>query len=180
MYIILSSLTRLIAPLLSYTAEEIWQHLPQSAALDMGSVFYNDLPEASGVAPADPALWETLLAARVAVQKAMELKRAAKVIGKSLEAKVTLHCDGPLYDTLTAAGGLVSDLLIASQVEVAKGGNGEVQGDLEGLSVTVEKAVGGKCARCWKVLPEVGADPEYPDLCPRCAAAVKSLVDLTV
>ena len=180
LYDILSGLTRVIAPVLVFTAEEIWQHLPQSAALDMGSVFYNDLPEASGAAPADPALWETLLAARAAVQKAMELKRAAKVIGKSLEAKVTLHCDGALYDTLTAAGGLVSDLLIASQVEVAKGGNGEVQGDLEGLSVTVEKAVGGKCARCWKVLPEVGADPEYPDLCPRCAAAVKSLVDLTV
>ena len=179
-YDILSGITRLIAPILVFTSEEIWQHMPKSSALNMDSVFYNDIPEVSGIQVADPAHWELLLSVRADVQKAMELKRAAKVFGKSLEAKVTLHCDGDLYEALKASESQLPDLLIASQVEVAKGGEGEVQGDTEGLSITAEKAEGGKCERCWKVLPEVGADAAYPALCPRCAAAVKSLVDLSV
>ena len=154
--------------------------MPKSSALNMDSVFYNDIPEVSGIQVADPAHWELLLSVRADVQKAMELKRAAKVFGKSLEAKVTLHCGGDLYEALKASESQLPDLLIASQVEVVKGGEGEVQGDTEGLSVTAEKAEGGKCERCWKVLPEVGADAAYPALCPRCAAAVKSLVDLSV
>ena len=179
-YDILSGITRLIAPILVFTSEEIWQHMPKSSVLNMDSVFYNDIPEVSGIQVADPAHWELLLSVRADVQKAMELKRAAKVFGKSLEAKVTLHCDGDLYEALKASESQLPDLLIASQVEVAKGGEGEVQGDTEGLSITAEKAEGGKCERCWKVLPEVGADAAYPALCPRCAAAVKSLVDLSV
>ena len=179
-YDILSGITRLIAPILVFTSEEIWQHMPKSSALNMDSVFYNDIPEVSGIQVADPAHWDLLLSVRADVQKAMELKRAAKVFGKSLEAKVTLHCGGDLYEALKASESQLPDLLIASQVEVVKGGEGEVQGDTEGLSVTAEKAEGGKCERCWKVLPEVGADAAYPALCPRCAAAVKSLVDLSV
>ena len=179
-YDILSGITRLIAPILVFTSEEIWQHMPKSSALNMDSVFYNDIPEESGIQVADPAHWELLLSVRADVQKAMELKRAAKVFGKSLEAKVTLHCGGDLYEALKASESQLPDLFIASQVEVVKGGEGEVQGDTEGLSITAEKAEGGKCERCWKVLPEVGADAAYPTLCPRCAAAVKSLVDLTV
>ena len=179
-YDILSGITRLIAPILVFTSEEIWQHMPKSSALNMDSVFYNDIPEESGIQVADPAHWELLLSVRADVQKAMELKRAAKVFGKSLEAKVTLHCGGDLYEALKASESQLPDLFIASQVEVVKGGEGEVQGDTEGLSITAEKAEGGKCERCWKVLPEVGADAAYPALCPRCAAAVKSLVDLSV
>ena len=179
-YDILSGITRLIAPILVFTSEEIWQHMPKSSALNMDSVFYNDIPEESGIQVADPAHWELLLSVRADVQKAMELKRAAKVFGKSLEAKVTLHCGGGLYEALKASESQLPDLFIASQVEVVKGGEGEVQGDTEGLSITAEKAEGGKCERCWKVLPEVGADAAYPALCPRCAAAVKSLLDLTV
>ena len=179
-YDILSGITRLIAPILVFTSEEIWQHMPKSSALNMDSVFYNDIPEESGIQVADPAHWELLLSVRADVQKAMELKRAAKVFGKSLEAKVTLHCGGGLYEALKASESQLPDLFIASQVEVVKGGEGEVQGDTEGLSITAEKAEGGKCERCWKVLPEVGADAAYPTLCPRCAAAVKSLVDLSV
>ena len=179
-YDILSGITRLIAPILVFTSEEIWQHMPKSSVLNMDSVFYNDIPEVSGIQVADPAHWELLLSVRADVQKAMELKRAAKVFGKSLEAKVTLHCGGDLYEALKASESQLPDLFIASQVEVVKGGEGEVQGDTEGLSITAEKAEGGKCERCWKVLPEVGADAAYPALCPRCAAAVKSLVDLSV
>lgn len=140
--------------------------MPKSSALNMDSVFYNDIPEESGIQVADPAHWELLLSVRADVQKAMELKRAAKVFGKSLEAKVTLHCGGDLYEALKASESQLPDLLIASQVEVVKGGEGEVQGDTEGLSITAEKAEGGKCERCWKVLPEVGADAAYPTLCP--------------
>ena len=67
------------------------------------------------------------------------------------------------------------DVFIASQVAVVKGEGGETAGEVEGLSVTAERAEGGKCERCWKVLPTVGSDAEHPTLCPRCAAAVKNI-----
>ena len=174
-YDILTAVVRLIAPILVFTSEEIWQHVPASASLDKGSVFYNDMPEESGITVADPAKWETLEKVRSDVQKAMEQKRAAKVFGKSLEAKVTLYCDGELYDTLTSMEEQLPDVFIASQVAVVKGEGGETSGEVEGLSVTAERAEGGKCERCWKVLPTVGSDSEHPTLCPRCAAAVKNI-----
>ena len=174
-YDILTAVVRLIAPILVFTSEEIWQHMPASASLDKDSVFYNDMPEESGITVADPAKWETLEKVRSDVQKAMEQKRAAKVFGKSLEAKVTLYCDGELYDTLTSMEKQLPDVFIASQVAVVKGEGGEASGEVEGLSVTAERAEGGKCERCWKVLPTVGSDAEHPTLCPRCAAAVKHI-----
>ena len=97
----------------------------------------------------------------------MELKRAAKVFGKSLEAKVTLHCDGDLYEALKASESQLPDLFIASQVEVVKGGEGEVQGDTEGLLDHRRK--GGKAASAsaaGRVLPEVGADAAISDPLP--------------
>ncbi len=175
-YDILSAVVRLIAPILVFTSEEIWQHMPVSVSLNKDSVFYNDMPDQTGITVADPAKWEILEKVRRDVQKAMEQKRAAKVFGKSLEAKVTLYCTGELYDTLSSMEGQLPDIFIASQVAVVNGEGGESAGEVEGLSVTAERAEGGKCERCWKVLPAVGSDGEYPTLCPRCAAAVRSLL----
>jgi isoleucyl-tRNA synthetase len=175
-YDVLTTVDRLIAPILVFTSEEIWQHIPKSASLNMDSVFYNDMPAAFGITVADPAKWETLEKVRSDVQKAMEQKRAAKVFGKSLEAKVTLYCTGELYDLLSSTEDQLADILIASQVAVVNGEGGETTGEVEGLSVTAERAEGEKCERCWKVLPTIGADAEHPTLCPRCAAAVKSLL----
>ena len=173
MYDILVALTRLVAPILVFTSEEIWQHIPASEGIDMGSVFYNDMPETTGITVADPALWETLAAVRMDVQKALELKRASKAIGKSLEAKVVLTCADELYDVLTPVADMLPDLFIASQVELVKGEEGELQGETDGLFVTVVRAEGEKCERCWKFNATVGSDSEHPTLCARCAAAVR-------
>ena len=174
-YDILTAVVRLISPILVFTSEEIWQHMPVRAGLDKGSVFYNDMPELTGIQVAAPEKWATLAQVRSAVQKALEEKRAAKVFGKSLEAKVVLTCDGELYDVLSSMEEQLADLFIVSQVEVVKGA-AESTGEVEGLAVEALRAEGGKCERCWKVLPTVGSDAEHPTLCPRCAGVVKSLL----
>ena len=174
-YDVLASVVRLIAPILVFTSEEIWQHMPIRSGLDKGSVFYNDMPELTGIGVAEPEKWETLEKVRSAVQKALEEKRAAKVFGKSLEAKVILTCDGELYDVLSSMKDQLADIFIISQAEVVKGA-AESAGDVEGLAVEALRAEGGKCERCWKVLPTVGSDAEHPTLCPRCAGVVKSLL----
>ena len=106
---------------------------------------------------------------RTAVNGALEQARADKTIGKSLEAEVDLTVgaeDAFLAEMDTA---VLADLLIVSQVRVEVG---------EALSVAVRPAAGAKCLRCWKVLPTVGSDAAYADLCPRCAAVVKNFPDL--
>ena len=174
-YDVLASVVRLIAPILVFTSEEIWQHMPIRSGLDKGSVFYNDMPELTGINVSEPEKWETLEKVRGAVQKALEEKRAAKVFGKSLEAKVILTCDGEMYDVLSSMKDQLADIFIVSQAEVVKGA-AESAGDVEGLAVEALRAEGGKCERCWKVLPTVGSDAEHPTLCPRCAGVVKSLL----
>ena len=172
MYDILTALTRMVAPILVFTAEEIWQHIPASADLEMGSVFYNDLPQKTGIQVDDPALWETFALVRDDVQKALELKRTAKEIRKSLEASVTLTCTGSLFEQLTQLAPQLADLFIVSQVKVEEGTTGELQGDTEGLFVTITPASGEKCERCWKYDPTVGSNADHPTLCARCAGVV--------
>ena len=172
MYDILTALTRMVAPILVFTAEEIWQHIPASADLEMGSVFYNDLPQKTGIQVDDPALWETFALVRDDVKKALELKRTAKEIRKSLEASVTLTCTGSLFEQLTQLAPQLADLFIVSQVKVEEGTIGELQGDTEGLFVTITPASGEKCERCWKYDPTVGSNADHPTLCARCAGVV--------
>ncbi|MCI8599979.1 MAG: isoleucine--tRNA ligase [Oscillospiraceae bacterium] len=172
LYDALTAFTRLAAPILPFTAEEIWQHVPASKSLDMRSVFYNDMPAQSGVKPDSEALWGTIVSLRADVQKALELKRTAKEIGKSLEAKVTLSCSDSLYEALAPAAGMLADLFIVSQVELEKGAAGEMAGETEGLFVTVSRADGEKCERCWRFDGTVGHNADHPALCARCAAAV--------
>ena len=113
------------------------------------------------------AKWGRIAALRTAVNGALEQARAAKTIGKSLEAEVDLTV--PAEDAFLADVADLADLLIVSQVRVEVGSE---------LSVTVRPAAGSKCLRCWKVLPSVGSDSQHPELCPRCAAVVKSFPDL--
>ena len=175
MYDILSSLTLFVAPILSFTAEEIWKFLPKSEKFDGQSVFLNEMPAKFSLPLPEgfDAKWDTIAAVRLDVQKALENKRAAKIIGKSLEAEVTLFCDGGLYDQLSAFSGELAEIFIVSKVKVCQKGSGEFTGETEGLSIDVKHAEGEKCERCWAYLDTVGSDPEHPTLCARCAAAVK-------
>ncbi len=133
------------------------------------------------VSDAFNAKWERIYRVRADVQKALELKRAAKEIGKSPDAKITLTCsDEPLRAAQSSESQLPAAFIV-SQVEVVKGGEGEVAGDTEGLFVTAKLAVARREVRALlEGAARSGRDAEHPTLCPRCAAAVKSLVDLSV
>ena len=173
-YRVLDSLTRMIAPILAFTAEEIWSYMPHKAGQETQSVMFNQMPEVSGEAyDADfTQRWERIHLLREDVKKALEIERAAKRIGGSLEAEVTLHCDGELYDFAVSAQQEFPAVFIVSAVRIEKGGEGEFRGDVEGLTVTVARAKGEKCARCWTYSETVGADPDHPTLCSRCSGII--------
>ena len=122
------------------------------------------MPEKTGVA-IDTAKWDKIHAIRDDVLVALEKKRNEKVIGKSLEAKVILHTDDDLSDILPE----LAMAFIVSKVEIGEG-EGELKGGVEGLSVTVVKAEGGKCERCWTYSDFVGTG--HPELCERCAKVI--------
>ena len=167
MYTILSGLTRLIAPILSFTADEIWQELPTKSGDDKRNVVFNRMPEPTGIA-VDTAKWDKIHAIRDDVLVALEKKRNEKVIGKSLEAKVVLYTKDDLSDIL----GELDKAFIVSQVEIGEG-EGEFSGSVEGLSITVEKATGEKCSRCWTYSDTVGKNEKHPELCARCASVIE-------
>lgn len=172
-YEVLRTLTLLLSPILSFTAEEIWQYIPESKDYNKASVMLNDIPEVKELVPqAFLARWATIHAVRDDVNKALELARAAKTIGKSLEAAVTLHCGGEEYACMKMMQKDLPMLFIVSQVELVEGGTGETPGVLEGVSVTVRVADGGKCERCWMFSDEVGKNSQHPTLCARCASVL--------
>ncbi|MCL2057225.1 MAG: isoleucine--tRNA ligase [Oscillospiraceae bacterium] len=163
MYHILIGLDLLIAPILCFTAEEIWGFAPKSKKLNPESVVFNEIPIGSLKADEDfMGRWDRLIAVRGDVNKALELSRAEKKIGKSLDAQVTLTCDKGLYEFLQSFEDLAT-VFIVSAVELAGG-------EKEGLSVEVSAAKGEKCERCWIVSETTGSCAEHPTLCKRCAA----------
>jgi len=170
MYIILDTLTRMIAPILSFTGEEIWQNLPHKSADNAQSVFLNQFNGKTGISAdeAFTAKWNEIYAVREAVNKKLEEKRNEKVIGKSLEAKVIITvADEKTAERLNSYTEL-KDVFIVSAVEIQ---TGEVSGDT-GMNITIEKASGNKCERCWCYSEEVGKITLHPTLCKRCAGVV--------
>ena len=169
LFLILDAMTRLFAPILAFTCDEIWLAMPHRSCDDARNVLFNEmvLPyNGYALSEDEMARWARIAALRTAVNGALETARADKTIGKSLEAEVDLAVtpeDGFLASMDAAQ---VADLFIVSQVRV------DVDAEQK---VAVRPANGAKCARCWKVLPTVGSDSEHPDLCPRCAAVVKKL-----
>ena len=166
-YSILRSMTLCLAPILSFTAEEIWGYLPRSAKDDADSVFFNKIPEISGINADEEFMtkWEKIDELRDIVNKALEEARAQKLIGKSLEAKVTLGCGRDWYDFVSSAENDLVSAFIVSAVEVVKS-------EFDGVDVKVEVAPGEKCERCWTHSHTVGECAEHPTLCARCAEIV--------
>ncbi len=175
-YRILSAIARLVAPILSFTADEIWSYMPHSSEDNAESIFLNDMPKKSGLTPTAEfsKKWNLIAAIREDAKKALEIKRADKVIGASLEADVHIFADGELYSDICAIKEELPALMIVSKVEVFEGvDSGEYNGDLEGVSFTVSKAGGGKCERCWVYSDYVGKNAEHPTLCERCCNVVE-------
>ena len=167
LWMILDTMTKLFAPILAFTCDEIWLAMPHRDSDDARNVLLNQMNQPFAAYALDDgamAAWNGLIEVRNAVNGALEAARAEKKIGKSLEAKVTIPA-GKLDEETFAGMEQLADLLIVSQAAVS-GSAGSVQ---------VEPAQGAKCERCWKILPSVGKDAEHPGLCARCAKVVKKL-----
>jgi isoleucyl-tRNA synthetase len=176
-YRIASALTRLAAPIMAFTAEEVWKHLPHEPA-DPESVHLAVFPTGesfeTGLRAATLNTWERLLALRSEILSALERARQEKRIAGSLEAKVILHADGDLGRVLESYRSSLPALFIVSQVEVVPNSRPEGSGDA-GAQVTVERADGAKCERCWNYSTLVGSSGDYPTLCERCLAALEEI-----
>jgi len=166
MYLLADGIARLMAPILPFTSDEMWRHLPGTR---QASVHLEDFPVT------DPLLdrelverWTRLLAARDVVNTALEEQRKAKVIGTSLGAQVRITASGPVAALLQQYERDLPALFIVSGVALVVG---KYDGP-DGIQVTVEKAAGVKCERCWRYVPEVATAPEVAGLCPRCINAL--------
>jgi len=172
MYRILDALTRMMAPVLSFTAEEIWGFIPGERE---ESVHLAEFPsfEDSLIDNALEEKYERILAVRSDVAKVLELARAEKIIGHSLDARVELAADGALADLLKQESAQLACLLIVSQVEVTDSLENATTGEnLPGLKIRVSKADGEKCSRCWNYATTVGDHDDHPEICHRCLQAL--------
>ncbi len=172
------ALVRLMAPIMSFTADEIWQFLPPVAGREPSAhlALFPDVKDAAGdTAGADTkalmADWDALMAVRQQVLKPLEVARQEKLIGDSTEAFVHLSAPEPVYTILDRYRPHLRELLKLSGVSVEReGGNGSTP-----LRVKVSKAPGRKCERCWNYSQRVGEDPQYPTVCERCAPVLHEL-----
>ncbi len=175
LYHVLSVITRLLAPVISFTAEEIWKTMPHGESDKLESVFLNDMPRYSAAFAEETAAlrakWDKLFMYRDDVMKALELARAEKMIGKSLDAKVTVYAnDDEAYKTLSAFESELATVYITSQASVAQGEapDSAFTETQSGIAVSVEPAEGCKCGRCWSYSTKGVHDDEGGFLCERC------------
>lgn len=176
MYRILTALVRMLSPILCFTADEIWQAMPHATEDDTRNVAYNEMPSIDPSYSMDEAeieKWNKLTAFRDDVNKALEGARNEKIIGKPLEACVTVYADETLASMLSGCGQDLATLCIVSSLHVVSGkGEGMLSEYLPGLTIHVARADGGKCERCWTQSETVGTDAKHPTLCSRCAHIV--------
>lgn len=171
MYHVLMSLVRWMAPILSFTAEEIWSYMPgdQTESSVMLTYWHQALPSYS--IQSRTIDWQLLIQVREAVNKILEEHRSQQLIGGSLTASVVLYADEPYYTPLAALEEELRFLLLSSYAQVqplSKASDQSQATTLPELAVEVTSSEQPKCERCWHRRPEVGEDPEYPDLCQRC------------
>jgi isoleucyl-tRNA synthetase len=173
-YTITDALARLTAPILSFTADEVWQALP-GAVGRAESVHLTVFPKAEEIAPGETRAiakdWERLLAVRADVLAKLEKLRAEKAIGKSLEAVVTLFVTAP-DPILTRDVAALPELFNTSEVDLLT----VVHNDSDYLAnMEVRRSEQPKCERCWRLVPDVGGDVRYPTVCLRCAEALDAV-----
>ncbi|MBR1779539.1 MAG: isoleucine--tRNA ligase [Clostridia bacterium] len=166
-YLILHSLVKLISPILAFTSEEIWHSLPSEVADCKESILMNSMPSKFDldIDAQMSELWDNLEGIRSDVTKALELARGNKVIGSSLEAEVELHCEGEAFAKLSENKAILKEIFIVSSVKILNDNDGEMIGEKnKNVAITVKKAPGEKCERCWSYSETVGADK----ICERC------------
>ncbi len=178
LWTILQALVRMMAPVLTYTSEEIWQHLRERSASLKESVQLADWPEIDRQAD-DPDLlqrWERFLQVRHEAMAALEEAKESGECGNPLEARLTIYADERTRELLESFDDL-RGLMIVSTVELRPLSEAPEKVE-EGFVITAEKNRGEKCERCWMRLETVGDDPQHEGLCDRCARRVKKLQEL--
>jgi isoleucyl-tRNA synthetase len=181
-YRITQGLVRAVAPLLPFTAEEVWANLPGPPGREK-SVHLTKFLHPEELRESVPLdyfqrleKWPRLIAARNAVLKALEVARQEKFIGGSLEARICLEAEGDLQNLLEEYRGALPSIFIVSQVEVSANPlPGASETDIPGLRIRVERALGRKCERCWNYSEQVGKDSRYPTVCERCSEALQEI-----
>ena len=185
LFLILDTMTKIMAPILAFTSDEIWLSMPHRSSDDARNVVFNDMNQPfADYDLGDLVSWGTLTLLRDGVNAALEAARNEKKIGKSLEAHVTVvtreekppvdlshlqkHFDAQWWADFFIVSGVdfVTDPALYDQAADTQ---------LNGVRVAVSEAKGEKCARCWMHSPTVGADADHPTLCARCAAVVRTL-----
>ena len=183
-FLILDAMTRMFAPILAFTCDEIWLAMPHRAGDDERNVLLNQMVQPyTEYNLGDMISWASLRMLRDGVNAALEKARADKKIGKALEAHVTLVKDASypndnLQSLQERFENQWADLFIVSDVEVSDDAALYAEGSdtpIAGVRVIVTEAKGQKCLRCWKHHTLVGANEQFPELCPRCAAVVAKL-----
>ena len=184
LFLILDTMTKIMAPILAYTCDEIWQAMPHRSGDDPRNVVFNEMNKPFQEYDLGACVsWSMLIQLRSGVNAALEAARNDKKIGKALEARITLVKDkgsktDMLKDLQEKFQDQWADLFIVSDVAVSDDPALYAQGaetPIAGVRVVVSPAEGAKCERCWKQSPAVGADAAHPTLCPRCAAVVAKL-----
>lgn len=168
-YIILNWLTRLSAPVLSFTADEVWQYIPGEK---MESIHLTTFPKPEFINNKLEEKWSKVLLIRDEILKALERARKDKFIGSSLEAGIRVYAEGEIRSFIEKNLELLKMATIVSHIETVnespKGNNVFESTDIPRLVVRVQKAPGEKCERCWTYRTTIGIDPDYPTLCDRC------------
>lgn len=171
---IAEALVRWIAPILSFTADEIWQHIPgERAEFVFTEEFYTGLFPLEQQETMDDQYWQRILEVRSEINRVLEQARNEKVIGSSLEAEVTLYANEELTTLLNKLENELRFVLITSKAEVKPLAQAEVeQGEMVGLAVKVVRSQAEKCPRCWHYSATIGTNPNHPTLCTRCVENV--------
>jgi len=185
LFLILDTMTKIMAPILAFTCDEIWQVMPHRVDDDERNVVFNDMNKPfQAYALSDRVMekWDIIEKLRDDVNAVLEAARADKKIGKALEARVSLHAedDDAAKAVMATVGVSLAEIFIVSDCNItsAEAAADSVTGrgvNYPGLLVEVSEALGEKCERCWMHSAKVGENPDYPTLCPRCAAVVSKL-----
>lgn len=168
LHLILNSLVKLMAPILSFTSEEVWKEFKHSQS-EVPSVHMTDFPRpvvSASLVEFDTALWDSMVSLRQDVSKALEEARASKLIGSSLEAKVQINANHRIVESVRQLDD-PEGFFIISQLGVTKAD------DDAPTEINVIKAEGAKCPRCWIWSTEIGKDGSNPEVCPRCASVLE-------
>ena len=177
MYHILEALVRWLAPILAFTAEELWAHMPGKRADSVFLVTWGEAPLVLDDAEElNRDFWETLLSVREMVSKELEGLREQGTIGSALDAEVQLYCEPSLYGKIAVLNEELRFILItsdASILAIEEAPEGAIKTDLEGLSLVVSGSDKVKCVRCWHRRPDVGEHKEHPELCGRCVENIE-------